>query len=95
MNLVETIPELKEARLNGLEGVGYAEVITGPGNNEHCRGVIVFDDHEEVADLSETQAMYEGIVYRNGEVYQERMAVEVVFFNNDNNQDPGATFVAV
>ncbi len=95
MNLVETIPELKEARLNGLQGVGYAEVIAGPDNSEVCRGVIVFDNHEEVANLSESQATYEGIVYRKGEVYQEQMTVDVVFFNNDLNQEPGATFVAV
>ena len=95
MNLVQTLPELKAARLNGLDGVGYAEVISGPGNTEECRGVIVFNDPEEAAVLEAGQTEFEGVVYREGEAYRERMPVEIVFLNNDQHHEPGATFVAL
>lgn len=95
MNLVQTLPELKSARLNGVEGVGYAEVFSGAGTGEECRGVIVFDDPVQAARLSEGQTVFEGIVYRDGVEYRERMTVEIIFINNDLNEEPGATFVAL
>ena len=94
MNLVQTIPELHTARLSGARGVGYAEVISSPGKKEKCRGVIVFDEDIDIAQISTVEAIFEGIVYREGGESIETFPVDILLVNEDLNQEPGATFVA-
>ncbi len=93
MNLVQTLPELQVACLGGLQGVGYAEIISIEGNSE-CRGVIVFDTDEDVTKIETEQTVFEGIVYNNGCESFESIPVEILMINQDQNQEPGATFVA-
>ena len=94
MNLVESIPELQSALLGGLRGVGYAEVFSSPGKEDECRGVIVFDDDVDIANLSSEEAVFEGMVYREGSESMESIPVDVLLVNSDQNQEAGATFVA-
>ncbi len=94
MNLVESIPELQSALLGGLRGVGYAEVFSSPGKKDECRGVIVFDNDEDIANLSSNDAVFEGIVYRDGAENVETFPVDILLVNSDQNHEPGATFVA-
>ena len=94
MNLVQTIPELQTARLSGARGVGYAEVISTPGKKEECRGVIVFDADVNMSLVPTEDAVYEGIVYRDGQESIESFPVDILLVNRDQNQEPGATFVA-
>ena len=94
MNLVQTIPELRTARLSGARGVGYAEVISSPGKKAECRGVIVFDNDVDLSQLSTEEAVFEGVVYREGAESVETLSVDILLLNKDKNKEPGATFVA-
>lgn len=95
MNLVQTLPELQTARLGGISGVGYAEVISVPDKEDECRGVIVFDAGADIASLPARHVMFEGIVYlQDGEEVRKSLSVDVLLVNRDKNQEPGATFVA-
>ncbi|MEM8487591.1 MAG: hypothetical protein AAF564_18720 [Bacteroidota bacterium] len=93
MSLVETIPELRTARLAGVTGVGYAEVIEMPGKPAACRGVIVFDDTVSQHEVVTGDAVYEGVVYRDGGETVETLSVDILMVNTDPQQEPGATFV--
>lgn len=93
MSLVETIPELRTARLAGKAGVGYAEVIEIPGKSAACRGVVVFDDVEAQHEVVTGNAVFEGVVYRAGAEAFETLDVEILMVNTDPHQEPGATFV--
>ena len=94
MNLVQAIPELQTARLGGLRGLGYAEVITVPGKKDECHGVIVFDEDVDVASLPARHTFFEGIVYRDGSESVESFPVDVLLLSSDQHLEPGATFVA-
>ena len=93
MSLVETIPELRVASLAGVSGVGYAETIEIPGKPVSCRGVIVFDDVVSQRDVEIGDAVYEGVVYRDGVASFETLSVEILMVNTDPHKEPGATFV--
>ena len=94
MNLVQTLPELHVARLGNLHGMGYAEVHQTPGQKEECRGVIVFDEEVDTATMPTENVIFEGIVYRQESESFESLSVDILLINTDDNQEPGATFVA-
>ncbi len=93
MSLVETIPELRAATLAGVPGVGYAETIEIPGKPVSCRGVIVFDDAVSQREVNIGDAVFEGVVYRDGIESVETLSVEILMVNMDPHKEPGATFV--
>lgn len=94
MNLVQTLPELRVARLGNLHGMGYAEVHQVPGQKEECRGVIVFDEEVDTTIMPTENVLFEGIVYRQDSESFESLSVDILLINTDQNQEPGATFVA-
>ena len=94
MNLVQTLPVLQKASLNGVNGLGYAEAIAGINQTGSIHGVIVFDEDSNLENFSERKEMlFEGIVYRDGSEVVESIEVELVLFNRDLNEAPGATFI--
>ena len=94
-NLVQTFPELQKASLNGVQGLGYAEVVSDRRGTIH--GVILFDEGANRATIGITgtqQALFEGTVYRDDVKTVESLPVEIVLFSEEGRTGPGATFVA-
>ena len=95
MNTIDTIPELKKATLNGIEGLGYAEVYQNVRGME-CRGVIVFDENTDLTELRDPivqkNARFEGAVYQDAHCTFESLAVQVVLVSQDEHLEPGVTF---
>lgn len=94
MNLVETIPELRAASLNGIPGLGYAEVIPTMGKLENRRGVILFDANVDASRLPTDRAVFEGVVYKDGEEGYEAFSVDILLVQKDEVEEPGVTFIA-
>ena len=96
MNLVQTVPELQKASLNGVHGLGYAESIPGANQSSEIRGVVVFDADIDLASVSrdeQKETLFQGAVYRDGLETIETLPVEIVLIHSDDNMEPGVTFV--
>ncbi len=96
--MVDLLPELQEASLNGIEGLGYAEVYAHVDESTFCRGVIVFDRDEDLSSLSgvgSKGAVFTGPVYRGEQVSVETFPVKIIWLSEEMHIDPGATFQAV
>ena len=94
MAMIDTMPQLRVARINGITGLGYAEVISQVSENL-CRGVVIFDDETDLSQLrtrhSEDDVVFEGILFYNGEEIAETLTVEILYTSFD-EADPGLTF---
>jgi hypothetical protein len=88
---------LHEVSINGLAGLGYAEIIQTPDHAEECRGVIVFDEEVDAEALERAIAkkngVYSGVVYANARVSVATFPV-VIRHADCETSEPGATFVA-
>ena len=97
MDVIDTIPQLREARINGIDGLGYAEFSTHISGHT-CRGVVLFDSDTDLGTLKnrhpEDTAVFEGILFYNGEEIAETLHVNVVYTSFDEEADPGLTFRA-
>ena len=96
MNALDTLPQLQQARLNGIIGTGYAEKwdnLTG----EHIRGVVLFDEETDLTTLKtldpQEPALFRGMVYSNGVVSLETLLVDIRYIALD-ELEPGITFSA-
>ncbi len=98
MNLVHTVPELHVASLNGINGLGYAEVFDNKSNGYECCGVIIFDEEVDLALVEEEwrkgDATFTGIVYHEDYEEEVTIPVKIKLFSNEEHLEPGATFVA-
>lgn len=98
MNLVHTVPELHVANLNGINGLGYAEVLDSKSDNRECCGVIIFDEEVDLALVEEEwrkgHATFTGIVYHEDYEEEVTIPVKIKFFSNEEHLEPGATFTA-
>ena len=97
MDMIDTIPQLLEARVNNIEGLGYAEV-TSNTPEQICRGVVVFDQDSDLHTIKhhhpENKAVFEGVLYYNGEAVFETLLIDIVYISIDEDEDPGLTFKA-
>lgn len=95
--MVNIMRALQSVSINGITGLGYAEVIRTPGNVEECRGVIVFDEEVDLDALElvlqEEEGVYSGIVYAGSGMQTATFPIQIRHLEHD-TEDPGATFVA-
>ncbi|MEZ4702084.1 MAG: hypothetical protein R2834_17250 [Rhodothermales bacterium] len=88
---------LQEVSINGISGLGYAEVVRTANRAEECRGVIVFDEAADVDALEraiqEKGGVYSGIVYAPTEAHVATFPIKIRHFEHEVDE-PGATFVA-
>ncbi len=96
MNALDTLPQLQQARLNGISGTGYAEKwesLTG----QYVRGVVLFDEKTDLDELRaldpQEPALFRGMVYSNGAVTLETLTVDLRYIALD-ELEPGITFRA-
>ena len=96
MNALDTLPQLQQARLNGISGTGYAEKwesLTG----ELIRGVVLFDENTDVQSLRKLDpqkpVLFRGMVYSEGIMTLETLMVNISYIALD-ELEPGVTFRA-
>jgi hypothetical protein len=98
MNVVQTVPELHVASLNGINGLGYAEVISRRETAFECRGVIIFDEDADLAQVEQEwrdgKALFTGMVYHEDREEEVTIPVQIKFITNEGQHEAGATFVA-
>ena len=95
MDMIDTMPQLRKAHVNDIEGLGYAEVIAT--TSEHiCRGVVVFDQDTDLRIIKnhhpENKAVFEGVLYRSGGEVFETLMIDILYTSFDEDADPGLTF---
>ena len=95
MNMIDTMPQLYEAQVNGVKGLGYAEIEQGLLQTV-CKGVVLFDDEDDLATLLTSQVgdkvIFQGMLYQNGEAQYKSFSAEIMYLALDENVDPGLTF---
>ncbi len=88
---------LHAVTINGLTGLGYAEIVQTPDHSEECRGVIVFDEEVDAEALERAitrkDGVYSGVVYANARESIATFPVEIRHVECETSE-PGATFVA-
>ncbi len=88
---------LHEVSINGVTGLGYAEIVQSPSHSEECRGVIVFDEAVDAEALERAMAqkdgVYSGVVYANARASVATFPVVIRHVEYE-TAEPGVTFVA-
>ena len=89
---------LHEVSINGIPGLGYAEVVGEAGQPDTCRGVIVFDEEIDVNTLESSirekkESVSTGVVYTDARPHIATFPVEIRHFDHASDGEPGATFV--
>ena len=96
IHTIDILPQLQQARLNGISGVGYAEKWSSISGGA-IRGVILFDECTDLSALKDLSpqdpALFRGMVYSDGAVTLETLSVDIRYIAL-NELEPGITFKA-
>lgn len=75
------MPQMKDVKINGVEGRGYLEVIppSPPRTRRRSQGLAIFEGQEKIDAVDEAfgegRAEYEGVVYRGGQAKTESASI--------------------
>lgn len=97
MDIIDTLPELHQANINGISGLGYAEA-SFDASPVTCRGVVVFDRDTDLSTLlqfnPDEEVLYQGIVYTQTRPLFKTLRVKIRYLSLNERVDPGLTFSA-
>lgn len=97
MNALDTLPQLQQARLNGISGTGYAEMWNDLSGGL-IRGVVLFDETTDLKALKSLDpkepALFRGMVYSHQKASLETLQVDILYIALD-ELEPGITFKAI